>query len=113
MSLEIRPGYEGLGRAAQDALDLATSKLALLAQEALNQAQYGKGHLRHGDDGTSWSKQAMAQILAELGPGYSAGQYAKKMAEAMRLEPAPRRTELLGAAVCALATAVYFGEEDG
>jgi hypothetical protein len=96
-ALYSREGYEALATAAQDALE---------------QAQRGKGHLRHGDDETPWTRQVVFQVQGELGPAFSAGQYAKKMAESMRLEPGARRRELLGAAVYALSLVVYFDGED-
>lgn len=82
--LEPLPGYEVLAR---------------IMDEALEQAQSGKGHARHADATQTWFEQPMLTIargLAELGPGFPAGQVAKKMHEAMRLPPEARRRELLG-----------------
>lgn len=93
--LAAKPGYETLARILDDALD---------------QAQSGKGHERHGEDGQLWEEQVMFQIADELGPGFNAGQFAKKMAESMRLAPEARRRELLGAVVYAASLVKLFEE---
>lgn len=96
--LEPRSGYEALAR---------------VLDEALEQAQSGKGHERHADAGQAWTDQPIFQIpeaLGPRGPGFNAGQYAKKLDECWRLPPDARRRELLGAVVYA-ASLVLLGDE--
>jgi len=82
---------------------LGYDELAAILDDALAQAQSGKGHDRHAS-GEPWIEQTIFQIprsLEEVGAGFNAGQYAKKMHEAMRLPHAKRREEFLGAIVYA------------
>ncbi|MGH2959481.1 MAG: hypothetical protein ACRDKE_07730 [Solirubrobacterales bacterium] len=97
--LAIRPGYE---------------PLAQILDDALEQAQTGKGHERHAEDGQPWLEQPVFDIpraLEEFGPGVSAGQFAKKMHEAWRLPHPARRREILGA-INSLAALVRLADEE-
>ncbi len=88
-------------------------QLELVLLEALEQAQHGKGHERHSS-GEPWIEQPIFQIprsLGPRGPGFNAGQYAKKLDETWRLPPEQRRRELLGAVVYA-ASLVLLADED-
>lgn len=82
-------------------------RVALVLQEALDQAQSGKGHQRHGGDKLPFSGQSWSQITAAVGGGYLAGQYAKKMAEAMSLPADEGRPDLLGAIIEAALLVIY------
>jgi hypothetical protein len=86
--------------------------LAEVLDHALEQAQAGKGHARHGDDGVPLTEQPMFSISKALGAGHLAGQCAKKLAEAMRLESEARRRELLGAVVSIAGMVVHFDREE-
>ncbi len=95
--LEPRPGYEVLARILDDALE---------------QAQTGKGAKRHAEPGQEWTEQVWHQISCELGHGFPAGQVAKKLAEAWRLPMPQRRWELLGVINYAAHLVELSDEED-
>lgn len=98
--LPPKPGYEAL---------------AQVFDEMLEQAQTGKGHVRHGDDGVPWTEQPIFEIPRALGPlgaGFIAGQIAKKLAEAWRLPPDRRHAELLGIGNYVAALVLLAGEEE-
>lgn len=69
----------------------------LVLQEARDQVLQGKGEQRHGR-GRRFEEQATPKILDLFGPGYAAGQAAKKVEEALGLlevQPAiAKRNEL-------------------
>lgn len=80
--LPVAPGYE---------------PLAAVLDEALAQAQSGKGKERHAS-GEPFLGQPIISICEELGSGqFAIGQAAKKSRESLRLPPDRARRELLGA----------------
>jgi len=91
----VRPGYE---------------VLAKILDEALDQAQNGKGHERHVGGGetrrptpiVTFAEQRMVRICEALGSSQHAiGQALKKLEEALVLPMPARRRELLGAIIYA------------
>jgi len=81
--MTVQPGYE---------------ELAEVLQRALDQAQLGKGAVRHAQNHT-FGDQPMQAIADLVGPGFMAGQAIKKVQESQRLEPDAAERELLGAIV--------------
>lgn len=82
--LAATPGYESL---------------AVVLDQALEQAQHGKGRERHAAAGEAFADQQIVQ-LGEWMAGsiaFAVGQACKKALESTRLEPAHARRELLGA----------------
>lgn len=82
--LAAAPGYESL---------------AVVLDQALDQAQAGKGRERHATAGEAFADQQIVQ-LGEWMAGstvFAVGQACKKSIESTRLEPAHARRELLGA----------------
>jgi len=82
--LAAAPGYESL---------------AAVLDQALHQAQSGKGRERHAAAGEAFEDQQIVQ-LGEWMAGstvFAVGQACKKAIESTRLEPAHARRELLGA----------------
>ena len=92
--IAVAPGYEALA----DTLD-----------EALCQAQAGKGAVRHST-GQPFLNQPIMEIGRMVGIGYNVGQAMKKSQEAMRLPDDRAIAELLGA-INYLASAVLLIEE--
>lgn len=93
----VRPGYE---------------QLATILDDALDQAQAGKGHERHAHPAQPQSDrpypilpfqdQRMVRICEALGsPQHAIGQALKKLEEALVLPMPARRRELLGAIIYA------------
>jgi hypothetical protein len=83
--LEVRPGYEALAHVLDHALD---------------QAQRGKGAIRHASPGESFADQPIVRICEWLGDGgrsFVLGQAVKKALESARLHDEQARAELLGA----------------
>lgn len=79
---QVEPGYE---------------LLAAILDEALEQAQAGKGKERHSA-GEPFHEQPITQISFLLGSSdFNLGQAVKKLRESKRLPPARRRAERLGA----------------
>lgn len=72
--------------------------LATVLQEALDQAQGGKGAERHGN-GLPFDAQPMQQLIGLYGEGFALGQAAKKLQEATRMDAEAAERELLGAIV--------------
>ena len=72
--------------------------LAAVLQEALDQAQGGKGAERHGN-GLPFDAQPMQQLIGLYGEGFALGQAAKKLQEATRMDAEAAERELLGAIV--------------
>jgi hypothetical protein len=66
-------------------------------QEALNQAQFGKGRERHAEGGKGFHEQDICQEARDLGFAYPVGQARKKAKEALRLDPDRAIEDLLGA----------------
>lgn len=82
--LAAAPGYESLG---------------VVLDQALEQAQHGKGRERHAAAGEAFADQQIVQ-LGEWMAGstvFAVGQACKKALESTRLEPEHARRELLGA----------------
>lgn len=82
LSMNVEPGYE---------------PLFYVLQEALEQAQHGKGKERHAD-GKPFIEQDICQLAREEGRGFTRGQARKKLKEAGRFPEAEQRIhEQLGA----------------
>ena len=77
--------------------------------DALNEAQNGKGSERHGN-GLSFTEQPALTITRAVGLGFPLGQAMKKIQESQRMEPEAAKRELLGA-INYLAAAVLFLDE--
>jgi hypothetical protein len=93
------PGYEALSK------ELA---------EAFAQSAHGKGRQRHNPNGRPFDRQPILELARMYGPGFSAGQAAKKAQEAlgmaMRGEREKAIHELHGAIVYLAATASVLRE---
>ena len=94
-SIEVAAGYE---------------HLAIVFQEALNQAQFGKGRERHAEGGKGFHDQDICVEGRDLGLAYPVGQARKKCKEALRLDPDKAIEDLLGA-INYLAAAVIVTKE--
>jgi methionyl-tRNA synthetase len=77
--------------------------------DALNEAQNGKGSERHGN-GLSFTEQPALTITRAVGLGFPLGQAMKKIQESQRMDPDAAKRELLGA-INYLAAAVLFLDE--
>jgi hypothetical protein len=77
--------------------------------DALNQAQVGKGHERHAD-GQPFTDQPVLTITRAVGLGFPLGQAMKKIQECQRMDTDAAQRELLGA-INYLAAAVLFLDE--
>lgn len=96
--MNTEPGYE---------------PLAGVLQEALDQAQHGKGKDRHAvTQGVArpFDRQPILEIGRMAGPGFDVGQAMKKAHEACELPPDRAVAELLGA-INYLAAAVMLIRE--
>lgn len=72
--------------------------LAAILDEALQQAQAGKGRARHGFSGASFEEQTIVVLNEKLGSIHGqVYQAAKKSIEATQLQPRRARRDLLGA----------------
>lgn len=91
---------------------LGYEALAAILQEALNQAQLGKGKERHAAEAEPFSKQKICEITRRVGLGFPVGQAVKKVEEALRLGGDAGCREMLGAInyICA---AVICSREGG
>jgi hypothetical protein len=79
----ILPGYESL---------------AAVLDEALDQAQYGKGRERHASDGEAFEDQQIVQLGEWMdNGGFAVGQVCKKALESIRLDDDAAIRNLLGA----------------
>lgn len=96
--LEIAPGYETLHRELMD---------------AYLQSAHGKGKVRHAN-GRSFDRQPILELARLYGPGFAAGQAAKKTQEALgmlsRGEKDKALAEVHGAIVYLAATAIRIRE---
>lgn len=81
--LLVKPGYE---------------TLATVLDNALYQAQSGKGEERHANS-LPFDQQPMQRLIQSYGVGFALGQAAKKGEEAQGLQPGHDIAELLGAIV--------------
>lgn len=92
--LAVRPGYEDL---------------AIILDEALEQAQAGKGYLRHGAGAERWDDQVIGIVPRLQGhPGGVVYQVVKKVLECERMvDPDARYREALGAIVYAAGLANF------
>jgi len=77
--------------------------------DALNEAQVGKGAVRHGN-GLSFMDQPALTITRAVGLGFPLGQAMKKIQESQRMDTDAAKRELLGA-INYLAAAVLFLDE--
>jgi len=84
--------------------------LAWVLQEALDQAQHGKGKERHAEGGKPFHVQDICQEARDLGLAYPIGQARKKAKEALRLTAGKAIEDLLGA-INYLAAAVIVVHE--
>jgi hypothetical protein len=82
--LAAAPGYESL---------------AAVLDQALEQAQHGKGRERHAGGAEAFADQQIVQLGEWMASStvFAIGQACKKAIESTRLEPAHARRELLGA----------------
>ena len=72
------------------------SDLFEVLRDALEEAQEGKGAVRHGN-GLSFLEQPALTITRAVGLGFPLGQAMKKIQECQRMEPDAAKRELLGA----------------
>lgn len=98
MEFKVEPGYE---------------ELAQFMQEALNQAQAGKGKERHANK-RPFINQTLMNNTRAVGTGYPCGQAMKKAEElhgmVQRGKYHQAIEEAYGAAIYLLATALYISE---
>jgi hypothetical protein len=98
MELRVESGYE---------------PLAEIMQEALDQAQHGKGKERHANE-RPFTNQTLMNNTRAVGTGYPCGQAMKKAEElhgmVQRGEYAQAIEEAFGAAVYLLAAALWIQE---
>ena len=85
------------------------SDLFEVLRDALEEAQEGKGAVRHGN-GLSFTDQPALTITRAVGMGFPLGQAMKKIQESQRMDPDAAKRELLGA-INYLAAAVLFLDE--
>lgn len=85
------------------------SDLFEVLRDALEEAQEGKGAVRHGN-GLSFTDQPALTITRSVGLGFPLGQAMKKIQESQRMDPDAAKRELLGA-INYLAAAVLFLDE--
>jgi hypothetical protein len=85
------------------------SDLFEVLRDALEEAQEGKGAVRHGN-GLSFMDQPALTITRAVGLGFPLGQAMKKIQESQRMDPDAAKRELLGA-INYLAAAVLFLDE--
>lgn len=90
--LPAKPGYDSLANVLDD---------------ALHQAQSGKGEERHAN-GLPFDKQPMQKLIESYGVGFALGQAAKKGEESMVLDPGHDIAEILGAIVYLAGAVVYM-----
>lgn len=95
--MKIKPGYHAL---------------AAVLQMALDQAQEGKGALRHAN-GQPFLSQPIMEIGRMVGNGYQLGQAMKKAQESTRLPWPAAQRELLGAINYLAAAYLDIGERNG
>jgi len=85
--------------------------LFVVLQQALWQAQNGKGHERHADsDDQAFTDQPALTVTRAVGLGFPLGQAMKKIQECQRMDTDAAKRELLGA-INYLAAAVLFLDE--
>ena len=85
------------------------SDLFEVLRDALEEAQEGKGAVRHGN-GLSFTDQPALTITRAVGLGFPLGQAMKKIQECQRMDTDAAKRELLGA-INYLAAAVLFLDE--
>jgi hypothetical protein len=96
---EARPGYESL---------------ATVLDQALEQAQAGKGVERHAGTGEAFEDQQIVQLGEWTGStGFPVGQACKKAIESTRLPRERARAELLGAINYLAAAVVQLDRQAG
>ena len=85
------------------------SDLFEVLRDALEEAQEGKGAVRHGN-GLSFTEQPALTITRAVGLGFPLGQAMKKIQECQRMDTDAAKRELLGA-INYLAAAILFLEK--
>lgn len=94
-TVNVRRGYEDL----IDVLVLA-----------LDQAQNGKGHARHGC-ALSFSEQPIMKLCDLYGRGFALGQAGKKLQESQRMDKDAATREMLGAIVYIAGAIIHLGKD--
>jgi len=87
-------------------------KLAIALQEALNQAQLGKGKDRHANNNEAFEEQ-LIMVIERLGVGFQLGQAIKKICESVRLDKDRSISELMGAINYIAAHIIYLKNGNG
>lgn len=112
-------GAAGPGPGISTVLPMSTPGYETLARElqaAYEQSSAGKGKVRHAN-GKPFDRQPIMEIGRMVGPGYNAGQAAKKATEALSMlgrglwKPDQALAELHGAIVYLAATAALIRGE--
>lgn len=93
--LQANPGYESL---------------AAVLEQALEQAQNGKGRERHAT-GQPFDQQPIMTIADMVGPGYQLGQAIKKLQESQRLDISAAIAERLGAINYIAASIIHLWQQ--
>ena len=88
--------------------------LSVVLEAAYNQAAYGKGAERHGNN-NPWTEQPIFQIAKQVGDGFNTGQVIKKVQEAQQMaargETDKAQHEVLGVIVYAASLYVIWGNQ--
>lgn len=87
--------------------------LAMVLDDALEQAQTGKGKQRHTDSIQPFDEQITCSITRREGHAFARGQAIKKIDEAKRLPKRAAEAELLGAINYLAASIIVLREEMG
>lgn len=83
--------------------------LFAVLNDALNQAQIGKGAERHAD-GQPFTEQPVLSITRAVGLGFPLGQAMKKIQECQRMDADAAKRELLGAINYLAAAILYLND---
>lgn len=81
-------------------------------KEAFEQTAFGKGRVRHAQEGVAWQDQPICKELKEQdSAGFAIGQARKKLLESLRLPYDAAYGECLGAIGYAAAAAYWYGQK--